>query len=559
MNELGTLEMKRARGRLEVAVVERPRRFLLKGKHFELDQPNLAGFSGDVPEGLYTLGAVYPGFVVATNLTVLRDTTNRLDARAELVAVRLTSEPAGAAMKLERDDVFTVELKAGGEHTTPPLPAGAYVLSGTLPDGYQARRTVEVKPGGTNEAVLVFPYGTVELTSVPAGAEVGDAAGRRLGRTPLTLRQVRPGEHRYRVQHPGCEVREAVIVVGDGKVVRTELKLEPQGVAAARKLVASPEGVPARRFSVALNDLEQAVRLRPDDASLGLMVTNLLVARALATAREQEAAGRPAGALADVREALRLRPGVAEAEAMLQRLEAKVAVAEAEQRANAIQTRLATARRYAADGRVADSLREVEAVLAAEPAKDEALKLRGELLARQQAADDARAAELRVKQESERRQREAEQIFERAIAGMRDQDLFETHRWHFNVSEADVLQGVDGMIASDPNDWRRWFREVAPKGSVHLRSGYRPSLPTLVRDAILVVQEYEPGRTVVIAKFWHYRVSSNARLVNGEIPEGLIPVHPDYVRQGAPPNANAQRARFALDFQSALSHAVPKR
>ncbi|HMO63860.1 MAG TPA: hypothetical protein PKE47_01300, partial [Verrucomicrobiota bacterium] len=70
VNDLGTLEVKRARGRLEVEVPEGARRSLLKGEHFAVDQAGRASFSGDVPEDVYTLAALYPGFLIASNLAV---------------------------------------------------------------------------------------------------------------------------------------------------------------------------------------------------------------------------------------------------------------------------------------------------------------------------------------------------------------------------------------------------------------------------------------------------------------------------------------------------------
>lgn len=543
VNELGTLEMKRARGHLEIELPEGPRRLSLEGRHLRVRRTDSASVTGDVPEDVYTLTANYPGFGIVTNLTVLRDITNRFDARAELVAVRLTSEPPGAALTLERDDVFTVKLKAAGEHTTPPLPVGAYLLSGTLSDGYETRRTVVLTAGGTNEAVLVFPYGTVELTSVPAGAEVGDAAGSRLGRTPLTLRQVRPGEHRYRVQHPGCDVREALIVVGDGNVVRTELKLVPRGVEAARKLAGNPEGASAEKIEDALNDLEAAVRLRPDDASLGLTATNLMVARALATAREQEAGGRTVAALAAAREALRLRPGLAEVEAMRQRLEARVAEAEAEQRANVIQTRLATARRYAADGRVADSRREVEAALALDAGNAEARALREQLVTRQKPTAD----------EVLRRRREAETGFARGLAGVKDQHLFNTRRWEFPAGKEAVVRALGAVITGQGDGWMAMpRRDAASADIIHLRSGYRAVAATSPCDAFLYVQELEPTLTFVLVKFLLYQAGPNARLVDGEFVEGVVPVHEDYVRQGASEDAARLREKYAAEFHGRL-------
>jgi hypothetical protein len=519
VNELGTLELQRARGRLEVAVVEGPRRFLLKGTHFELDRPDLAGFSGEVPEGLYTLAAVYPGFVVATNLTVRRDTTNRLEARAELVAVRLTSEPPGAAMRLARDDAFTVELKVEDEAVTPPLPVGTYRLSGRLPDGYETSAVVELTAGVTNEVRLVFVHGGVELVTEPAGAAVRGEGARRLGVTPLTLARVRPGEHRYRVEHPGCEPLDVSLMVVGTNVARAHHRLEPRGAAAAKKLAASPEGASAEKIKDALNDLEAAVRLRPDDTSLWLSATNLLVARALARAREQEDAGRWEPALAQAREALRLRPGLAEAEAMQTRLQAKAAAAEVEAQA-----------------------------------------LRHRLLARQK-EDEAKAAELRKKQEAERRRREAEQVFARGIAHMRDQNLFETHRWEFDAPKLDVLKGLGAVLTAEGNRWRlQPQRPDDPRGDmVHLRSGYSALVsPLPVRDAFLFIQALDERRTLVIAKFWQYKTTPNARMQGREYVEGLIPYHMDYVRQGAPGDANIQMARMVEEFRARLTSGIPK-
>lgn len=62
----------------------------------------------------------------------------------------------------------------------------------------------------------------------------------------------------------------------------------------------------------------------------------------------------------------------------------------------------------------------------------------------------------------------------------------------------------------------------------------------------------EGERTLVIAKFLLFKANPNARIVNGEFVEGVVPVHRDYIMQGAPGDAASRCQKFAEEFHGRL-------
>lgn len=89
---------------------------------------------------------------------------------------------------------------------------------------------IEIKRGGVTLKTFQFANGSVKIISAPAGATVS-LGGRTLGRTPLLLDEVKPGDVSYQLQLTGFKAAKV-----EGKVrpndqiflaVRLDKKLSP--------------------------------------------------------------------------------------------------------------------------------------------------------------------------------------------------------------------------------------------------------------------------------------------------------------------------------------------
>jgi hypothetical protein len=124
--------------------------------------------------------------------------------------VTFTSDPAGA-------EVYAGEKRIGnGKETTPfqiELPEGDYSFSARYPKlSPVARPTYVDADAGSNGVDFAFDYGSVILQSNPAGAAVV-SGGMPMGRTPLTLPVVAPGNYTFELskeQHRSTSVSGTV-------------------------------------------------------------------------------------------------------------------------------------------------------------------------------------------------------------------------------------------------------------------------------------------------------------------------------------------------------------
>jgi hypothetical protein len=109
--------------------------------------------------------------------------------------VGVTSEPPGAMIFLDGEPAGSapVEIKAS---------EGDHELVAKYRSWPDERRTVHVDHAQPEEAAFDFAYGSVKITSAPAGASVwqGD---KELGHTPLPLEDIEPGDVPYELRLPG--------------------------------------------------------------------------------------------------------------------------------------------------------------------------------------------------------------------------------------------------------------------------------------------------------------------------------------------------------------------
>lgn len=142
-------------------------------------------------------------------------------------SAQLTSIPPGADL----------ELRRAGE---PPRHARTPALVSDLPTGtyevvarqanWELEDHLEVKRGEVTLKAFRFANGSVKIISAPAGATVS-LGGKQLGRTPLLLDELKPGEVSYQLQLAGFKSAEVRGTISPNEQTflasRLEKKLSP--------------------------------------------------------------------------------------------------------------------------------------------------------------------------------------------------------------------------------------------------------------------------------------------------------------------------------------------
>jgi hypothetical protein len=123
--------------------------------------------------------------------------SNRANTTVEATRVTAPGEAAALGSKGAED--------GAAEQTLAGLPPGKYTVAAHAEGWAEIRQEVTVNAGQTSEVAVNFKSGSLRLDSVPAGAIVrqGEAV---LGRTPLVIPQLPPGECQLSVEYPSWPV-----------------------------------------------------------------------------------------------------------------------------------------------------------------------------------------------------------------------------------------------------------------------------------------------------------------------------------------------------------------
>ncbi len=185
----------------------------------------------DLPVGKHRFELRYRDWApISRTVEVAEGVTQDLEFSWERMMVRFVSDPPGA-------EVYMAEQRVGnGREVTPfstELPEGEYRFSAVHDQLMPVEQTAVVEAdAGSAEVSFQFDFGSVSLDSEPPGAAVV-SNGMPLGRTPLTLPVVPPGQHTYEFTRDQYRPSTLSVTVEPGARMNfsTKLKYDPAPVA----------------------------------------------------------------------------------------------------------------------------------------------------------------------------------------------------------------------------------------------------------------------------------------------------------------------------------------
>ena len=169
----------------------------------------------------------------ASDTTSVRRALERL--RPKVALVRVTTQPPGAEVYVEREDLGSRGLSP----QTLALPAGRHKVMVRRKGYHPAEQTITVVRGRavSQDFPLALITGVVELTGTPEGAEVRESPnGPVLGRVPGTLR-FPPGPRVLHVRAPGHAPAQLLVDVPTNGSVPHQVALRPQEKPSGRLIV----------------------------------------------------------------------------------------------------------------------------------------------------------------------------------------------------------------------------------------------------------------------------------------------------------------------------------
>lgn len=270
--DLGQLEVKRARGDLEMTIRPEPLKIQIRGIGVTREETNSHLVLQQIYSGQYQLETRFDTYTNQIYALIRPSQTTRLVIDAPVGAAVITSDPAGASVILSDRYSGTVVRKGITPMSIPQILTNSYRAELSLGD-YHKLADFTVDQLKTNRLSVTFAYGRIKLTSRPAGATVTEG-GRELGFTPLTLTNVIPGEHLYHLELADHRSHDTKLAVNTIDEATTSITLE--NTAVERELKAARE---TPNIDDALGHVEAALRSEPESPEARSLKSELVIKR----------------------------------------------------------------------------------------------------------------------------------------------------------------------------------------------------------------------------------------------------------------------------------------
>jgi hypothetical protein len=279
-NNLGPLSLEFFKGGVSLLSEPPDAEFELSGngRHW---QGKLPMRIEDMPAGIYKLIAHRKGWKFNKELTVIRSgiTTNKTEFQYGSIAV--TSDPTGLAISTNGVEIGKTPV------TLQEVIPGQYTLTAS-DDENDLTADVSVAPKETATHVFIFHYGTVQLSSTPAGATVV-RKGKKVGKTPLPLNHIPAGETMVELQLQDYVPTNFQIQAVEGVTTNLSVKLISEHYLQAMKQ--AREAFDSAHFAESQKFITAALEPEPNDpAAMELQdKVSQAVAKAEETSRAEKA------------------------------------------------------------------------------------------------------------------------------------------------------------------------------------------------------------------------------------------------------------------------------
>ena len=260
-HDLGTIDLKRAKGMLVVTADPPTPLLSIRGPEWSVTLANSSGMTSSVPADQYVVESKYAHWEHSDDVFVSAGSTVPWRIAPRLGTVQLSCNYSNTTFQLLTLNNRPVE---SGEFPSliTELPEGNYKLVAQH-NGHERRQTVAVKAGATSDNLVEYAFGTAFLATGPSGASVQDGEGRDLGVTPLKLLELPPGTLQVIVHRPGYEpiAVSLEINVDQNTIFQTNLISTSYtgGMKSARQYMAATE------YDHALQAVGDALIAKPGD------------------------------------------------------------------------------------------------------------------------------------------------------------------------------------------------------------------------------------------------------------------------------------------------------
>ena len=299
--ELGRIDLRRSK--LDVVVEASPRPDRVEISNDQGSRMSNHGVFTNLPAGRYVAMLTYGDLTASEPVEVVRGKGS----------VSLRSQIAGVELSSDRPDAeFELVPVSDGERATGKLPSefrwmrsGPYRLLARRGD-YRRESRITLEPGITNRIGVDFPYGALDVQSVPAGASVF-LGGKEAGITPIVFSEVIPGRQKLEIAKTGFDrVFQGIEVAAQ----RTNVVIAQLTNTTVRELKSRAEESIARaNYSLARGYLEDVLRTDPNDGASTELLRSIKPKALREEAGVLTSDGKLATAIGKIDEALALLPG----------------------------------------------------------------------------------------------------------------------------------------------------------------------------------------------------------------------------------------------------------
>jgi len=261
-HDLGTIDLKRAKGTLAVTADPPAPTLSIHGPEWSVTLKNSSGMTSSVPTDQYVVESRYAHWERADQVSVTAGSTAPWRIAPRMGAVQLSCNHSNTTFQLLTPDDRLLETGEFPSLIT-ELPEGNYKLI-ALHNGHERKQTMAVKAGATNDIPVEYAFGAAVLETEPPGASVQGGDGREWGVTPLSLPELSPGTLQVTLHRAGYEPVQVSLEITADQTATFQTNLISTsymgGMKSAREFMAATD------YDRALQAVGDALIAKPGDA-----------------------------------------------------------------------------------------------------------------------------------------------------------------------------------------------------------------------------------------------------------------------------------------------------